>query len=193
MNTPLFEYGFLSHNAGLIAALVIGLGFGFFLERGGLGNATKLAGQFYLKDLTVLKVLFTAILTAMLGLYWLGRFGVVDLTRVYQLPTFVLPQLAGGLIFGVGFVMGGLCPGTSCVSMSSGRMDGLALVGGMLFGVLVFNEIFPVVSIFYNSTAIGEVTIPQLIGVPHGLAVFAIVIAALGSFVLAERLERSPR
>ena len=60
----------------LIVAFVIGTAFGCVLEQAGLGDAKRLAGQFYLRDFTVLKVMFSAIVTAMLGAFWLGRFGL---------------------------------------------------------------------------------------------------------------------
>jgi len=187
---PLVEFGYVSPSAGLIVALVLGMAFGFFLERGGLGNAVKLAGQFYLTDLTVFKVMFSAVVTAMLGLFWLGTLGIVRLPLVFVPPTYVLPHLVGGTVFGIGFVVGGLCPGTSCVAASSGRLDGLAVMGGMALGVLAFNEAYPALEHFYRSTALGSVTIPQLVGVPYGLVVLAVVAVALAGFAVAERLER---
>ncbi len=193
MTAPFFELGMITENASLVIALGLGVAFGFFLERGGLGNARKLAAQFYLTDLAVLKVMFSAIVTAMLGLFWFSKLGLLDLELVYVLPTFVAPHLVGGLVFGVGFVMGGLCPGTSCVSASTGRIDGLVLLAGMMFGIFVFNEAFPLVAPFYNSTPIGQVTIPELFGVSHGGVVLLVVLGALGSFVLAERLEARGR
>jgi hypothetical protein len=171
-------------------ALLLGAAFGWFLERGGLGNARKLAGQFYLADFTVLKVMFTAILTAMLGLFWLGWLGVVDVSRVYVPETYLLPQLAGGAIFGAGFVVGGLCPGTSCVAAATGRIDGLALVVGMLGGVWLFGEAFPLVERFYQSTPRGVMTIPGLLGLPYGVVAAAVVALALGTFAGIARLER---
>jgi uncharacterized membrane protein YedE/YeeE len=193
MNAPLLSVGFVSVDQGLMMALLIGLAFGWFLERGGLGNARKLAGQFYLNDLTVLKVMFSAIITTMLGLFWLSRLGYVDLSLIYLPPTFLLPQLVGGLVFGVGFVMGGLCPGTSCVAASSGRIDGMALVAGMLFGVFVFNELYPLIADFYGSTSLGPTTLAEQFDLSHGLLVFVIVVMGLLSFVLAEHLESSRR
>jgi uncharacterized membrane protein YedE/YeeE len=189
ITAPVYDLGLLTHTQGLIVALILGVAFGFFLEQGGLGDAKKLAAQFYFNDLTVLKVMFSAIVTAMLGLFWLGRLGLLDLGRVYLLPTFVAPQLAGGVIFGVGFVMGGLCPGTSCVALSSGRLDGFALLGGMLLGIIGFNEAYPLVRGFYESDAHGQVTLAQLVGVPHGVMVLLVVLAAIGSFMLAEQME----
>ena len=101
--------------------MLFGIAFGWFLERGGMGNARKLAGQFYFTDLSVLKLMFSAIVTAMLGLFWLSWAGLLDLSRVYVPETFIAPQLVGGLVFGVGFAIGGLCPGTSCVAAATGR------------------------------------------------------------------------
>ncbi len=189
MTAPFFEFGMITENASLVIALGLGVAFGFFLERGGLGNATKLAAQFYLTDLTVLKVMFSAIVTAMLGLFWFSKLGLLDLSRLYVLPTFFAPHLVGGLVFGVGFVMGGLCPGTSCVSASTGRIDGLLVLAGMMFGIFVFNEAFPLVASFYNATPMGQITIPELFGLSHGGVVLLIVVAAIGSFLLAGRLE----
>lgn len=190
---PFVDFGYIGPGTGLLTALALGIAFGFFLERGGLGNAVKLAGQFYLTDLTVFKVMFAAIVTAMLGLFWLSALGLVQLPLVFVPPTYLLPHLAGGLVFGVGFVVGGLCPGTSCVSASSGRLDGLAVLGGMMLGILVFNEAFPLVETLYRATPRGSVTIPQLLGLPHGVMVAATVTAALLGFVAAERIERRAR
>ncbi len=190
MNAPFYEFGYIGEGASLLIALAIGFGFGWFLEQGGLGNARKLAGQFYLTDMTVLKVLFTAIVTCMLGLFWLGKLGLVDLGRIYLLPTYVLPHLVGGLVFGVGFVMGGLCPGTSCVAASSGSLDGLALIGGMMSGIFLFNEAFPLVEGFYGTTPMGQVTLHGLVGIPYQAMVPATVVLALGAFWAAERIER---
>jgi hypothetical protein len=190
MIAPFYELGRIGDGAALAVALLLGAAFGWFLERGGLGNARKLAGQFYLVDFTVFKVMFSAILTAMLGLFWLGRLGVVDVSRVYVPETYLLPQLVGGLVFGTGFVVGGLCPGTSCVAAATGRLDGLALVGGMLGGVWLFGEGFPLLQRFYVSTPRGTFTLPTLFGVPHGVVVFALVAIALSAFVAVGRFER---
>src|SRR5204862_7763701 len=121
----------------LLVAVAIGFAFGVALERAGLGSARKLTGQFFLRDFTVFKVMFTAIVTAALGLFWLGRFGIIDWSRLYVPETFLLPQVTGGLIFGAGFALAGLCPGTSCVAAARGRGDGAAGGGGLFAGVAV--------------------------------------------------------
>lgn len=169
----------------MIAAFVIGIAFGFALERAGLGSARKLIGQFYLTDFTVFKVMFSAIVTAMLGAFWLSRLGIVDLSTIYVPRTWLLPQLAGGLIFGIGFVVAGLCPGTSCVAAATGRWDGLAVVAGIFAGVL-----FVPFGKFAETTSRGAWTLPEVLHVPYGAAVFAVVLMALAGFAAAEWMEK---
>jgi uncharacterized membrane protein YedE/YeeE len=173
----------------LALAATIGVAFGWTLERAGLGSAKKLIGQFYLTDLTVFKVMFSAILTAMLGVFWLSRLGVIDLGQIYVPETFIGPQLAGGLVFGVGFVVAGLCPGTSCVAAATGRGDGLATVLGLLIGVAATGLLLPQFAAFYTSTPRGTFTLPEALHLPYGTVVLVIVLVALGGFTLAERIE----
>jgi uncharacterized membrane protein YedE/YeeE len=173
-----------------VSAFVIGIAFGWALERAGMGSARKLSGQFYFTDLTVFKVMFSAIVTAMLGAFWLARLGLLDLTRVYVPETLIAPQVVGGLLFGIGFVIAGLCPGTSCVAAATGRGDGLAVMAGMFTGALVTGLAFAPLSAFYESTARGPLTLPSLFGVRDGIVIAAIVGAALLSFVAVERWER---
>ena len=188
--TPLTETGWLGPSGALGAALAIGFAFGWFLERGGLGSAPKLAGPFYLTDLTVFKVMFSALLTAMLGAFWLDRLGVLRLDLVYLPETFLLPQALGGLLFGAGFLVAGLCPGTSCVAAATGRRDGLAVMGGMLLGVLLFNVAFDWVAPLYSATPLGAVRLTDLAGVPYGAGVAAVTALALAGFVVAGRIDR---
>jgi uncharacterized membrane protein YedE/YeeE len=158
-----------------------------------MGSARKLAAQFYLTDLTVFKVMFSAIVTAMLGLFWLGRLGVLDLSRVYVPETYLVPQIVGGLAFGAGFALGGLCPGTSCVAAVTGRLDGIALVVGMWSGVLATALLFPSLQSFYESTPRGAFTLPQLFHLPYGVVVLLVVIIALLGFAGAEWIEGRSR
>jgi hypothetical protein len=189
MNAPFAETGVLGPLGALLTAPLIGFAFGWFLERGGLGNARKLAGQFYLTDLTVFKVMFSALLTAMLGAFWLDKAGLLDLDLVYLPETFVLPQAAGGVLFGAGFLVGGLCPGTSCVAAAAGRLDGLGVIAGMLLGVLAFNLSFDWISGFYTSTPLGAVTFAELAGMSRGTGVALVTALALAGFVVAQRIE----
>jgi len=190
MILPLFPAGAFGETASFVVAIGIGVAFGAVLERAGLGSATKLAGQFYFTDFTVFKVMFSAIVTAMLGVYLLSWFGILDIGQLAVPPTWLLPQLAGGLLFGAGFVMGGLCPGTSCVAAASGRADGLALIAGMLAGTLLFGELFPWLARFYASTPKGRFTLPQLLHLGDAITVLLVTAAALAAFMLLGRWER---
>ncbi len=190
MNAPFYKFGLFGDEASFIIAFVIGIGFGFFLERAGFGSGRKLAAQFYFRDLSVLKVMFTAIITAMTGLYLLSRLGMVDLSLVYLVPTFLVPQIIGGLLLGVGFVIGGYCPGTSCVSAATGRIDGMVYLFGMVTGLLGFAEIYPSVQSYAHATPMGQITLAKLFNLPYGFLVFAVVLMALGAFVAAEWAEK---
>jgi hypothetical protein len=191
MTAPLSETGTLGTTGVMLAAPLIGFAFGWFLERGGLGSARKLAGQFYFSDLTVFKVMFSALVTAMLGAFWLEAFGLLDLNLVYLPETFVIPQALGGFVFGVGFLFAGLCPGTSCVAASTGRLDGIAVMGGMFFGIVAFNALFSSLAGLYESTSLGAITLMDVLGVSHGASVALVVAAALIGFRVAARIGES--
>jgi len=191
MTAPYFELGYFGARGALVAALTIGIAFGWCLESAGMGSARKLAAQFYLTDLTVFKVMFSAIVVAMLGVFWFARLGLLDLSRVYVPETWLWPQAVGGVVFGVGLAIGGLCPGTSCVAAASGRGDGLAVLLGMFGGVLATGLGFAPLRELYDSTARGPLTLPAWLGVPYGAVVLAVVAIALAGFGVAERIERS--
>lgn len=189
MSMPFFKLGYFGDEISLVLAVLIGIGFGFFLERAGFGNANKLAAQFYFTDMRVFKVMFTAIVTAMLGVFYLSWIGIMDLSLVYLTPTYMMPQIVGGLILGFGFVIGGYCPGTSMVAAATGRIDGAMYVLGVFFGVLTFGWVFPLIENFYNSTPMGVITIPKFFNIPYGVVVFAVVLMALAGFAGAEKVE----
>jgi hypothetical protein len=174
----------------LVVAFLIGLGFGFALERAGFGSARKLVSQFYLNDMAVFKVMFTAIITAMLGVTYLSWIGVLNLSLVYLVPTFLLPQVVGGLILGVGFVVGGYCPGTALAATATGRIDGVVFGIGLYAGTLLFAEAYPLLKPLHTATPMGQVTIPQYLNLPYGVVVFAVVLMAIGGFAGAGWVEK---
>jgi len=187
---PFYKYGFFGDEMSLVLAFVLGTGFGFFLERAGFGSARKLAAQFYLYDMSVFKVMFTAIVTALLGVTYLGWLGWLDLSLVYLVPTHLVPQIVGGLVLGVGFVVGGYCPGTSVASLATGRIDGFVYAFGIGAGTLVYAEVFPWIKDFVNSNDMGQVTLPEVFDLPWGLLVFAVVLIAVAGFSAATFVER---
>ena len=190
MTAPLLTTGALNPSYDLLFALLIGIGFGFFLERAGFGSARKLVAQINLTDLSVFKVMFTAIETAMVGVIVLSRAGFLDIAEIPLIGTYVVPEVAGGLILGAGFVIGGYCPGTSAVAVATGKVDGMVYAGGILAGMFFYAELSPVLTPFVNSTEMGQLTIPQYFNLPVLGVAATVVVMALGGFYGATVLER---
>jgi len=192
MSNALFPLSFPTDDLRLLTGIVIGFGFGFVLERAGFGNARKLAGQFYFNDMTVFKVMFTAILVAMVGLYGLDSLGMVDMSMVWISPTFMPAQVVGGFLLGVGFIMSGLCPGTSVVSLVSGRIDGFVTFAGIFVGIALFTltvDWFPGLQALYLAGS-GEVSLlHEVFGVPALVLALVILAGAVLAFVGAEKVE----
>jgi uncharacterized membrane protein YedE/YeeE len=176
---------------GLGVAVAVGIAFGFVLERGGFGRAQKLVGQFYGRDMTVLRVMFTGIASAMVGAVILSSVGVLDLEAVqFNYPTFLWPMIVGGLVLGAGFVMSGYCPGTSFVATASGKLDGLATVLGVVAGSLVYAEVEPRLGGFQNSGKLGTFTLSKWLHLPPAVIAALVVALAIVSFVFASKIER---
>lgn len=190
MTLPLYGFELISDAQGLFAALFLGFGFGWFLERAGFGSSRRLAAQFYLYDMTVLKVMFTAIITAAVGLWLFSAIGWLDLDYVYLTPTSVGAQLVGGLLLGAGFIVGGYCPGTSITAAATGSGDGLTFMLGFAAGLAIYAVAFPGLEVWANANSIGELTLPQLLGIPYGWVVLAAVVMALAVFAGVEWVER---
>jgi hypothetical protein len=165
---PLASYVEFSPAAELGIALLLGLGFGFALERAGFGSARKLTAVFYLYDMAVVKVMFTAIVTTMAGLFLLSAGGWLDLSELYLEPTSYAAQILGGLLFGAGFIVGGYCPGTSLSAAATGRKDGMLFVLGMLAGVMAYAEFTPGLEAWVKAGSRGELTLPTLTGIGMG-------------------------
>ncbi len=179
---------------GLGVAVAVGIAFGFVQERSGFGRAQKLVGQFYGYDMTVFKVMFTAIVTAMLGTVALSGLGLLDLHAVeFNYPTYLWPMIAGGLILGVGFILSGYCPGTSFVAATSGKLDGLVTVLGVMLGTLVYAEVEPAMGGFQSSGKLGGFFLYQWLHVPRPLLAVIIAVLAVAAFAAASRIERLVR
>lgn len=182
-----------NREVGMVVAVAIGFGFGFVLERAGFGRATKLAAQFYGRDMTVFKVMFGAIVTAMLGLVIASGAGLVDLKALSEGAaswTFVWPMLIGGLLLGVGFITSGYCPGTSMVATASGNVDGLVTFTGVIVGTLVYGEVYPAIEGFATSGEQGHLFLYDVFGVSPAVLAVLIALMAVGMFLGAEIVER---
>jgi rhodanese-related sulfurtransferase len=189
MTLPLFTHGLFGTYTGLLVGTLVGVAFGFVLERAGFGRARNLAAQFYLTDMRVLKVMFSAIVTAVVGMTLLAGIGVLDLSQITVPETYLWPQLVGGLLLGAGFIVSGYCPGTGVVAIASGNLDGVAAIGGVMLGSLAFGFGYGPLEGFYKSGAMGVVRIDTLLGVPAAVVSAAVVAMAVGAFLGAEKLE----
>jgi hypothetical protein len=185
-----FYTGTLNQPEGLLIATLIGLAFGFWLERAGFGSSRKLTSIFYLRDFAVLKVMFTAIVTAAIGLSFFSAAGMVRLEEVFQPATYLWPQLVGGLLFGVGFVVGGYCPGTALVGTASAKADALVFLFGAGLGSLAFGFAYPALEGFVTSGAMGVSTLPAWIGLGPAAVTFLVTVVALGAFALVTWVEK---
>ena len=180
----------ISDQLNLVVALLLGIGFGFVLEQAGFSSSRRLAGLFYGYDFTVLRVFFTAAVTAMCGVLLLGYFGLLDTEAIYVNPTWLVPAIVGGAIMGVGFILGGYCPGTSVCAAAIGKVDGMFFVGGGMLGVFAFAELYPLYHNFYESTSLGAVKVFDSLGISQGLFAFSLIAIAVGAFAVTTIIEK---
>jgi rhodanese-related sulfurtransferase/uncharacterized membrane protein (DUF485 family) len=193
MNFPLPE--FLAVSAAnpwtYVVFGLIGFAFGFTLEMSGFGNSQKLAAQFYFKEMTVLKVMFTAIIVAMSLTFTMVGLGLLDFSQVWVNPTYLSSGILGGVIMGVGFIVGGFCPTTSLAATATGKIDGMFFVLGGFVGAFLFGETEHYFENWYNNSGyLGRLTLDQVFHLPVGVVVTLIVLMALFMFWGAEQLER---
>lgn len=189
----LFARGLLEQPIALLLSLLLGLLFGFWLERAGFGSSRKLTAIFYFVDFSVLKVMFTAMAVAALGLQTLASMGFVEPARLFVPDTVLWAQAAGGLLFGIGFVTGGFCPGTAAVGLGSGRVDALVFLVGAGAGSLLFAALEPSLRWLTSAGACGTQSFGDLLGVSPWSGALGLGAVALASFVLAHWIEARMR
>lgn len=187
---PLIVNEIISANTNLLLAFFIGIGFGFVLESNGFSSSRRLAGMFYGYDTTVLKVFFTAAVTASIGLLFMSLFGWIDLSFIYINPTFLWSAIGGGVVMGAGFILGGYCPGTSFCAAAIGKLDALAFIGGIFIGILIFMEGYPLWENFYKAKFMGNPLLSDWLNISRGLLAFLIALVALGMFWVGEWAEK---
>jgi len=187
---PLIPNEIISADWNNVFALLIGILFGFVLEASGFSSSRKIMGTFFGYDFVVLRVFFTAAITAMLGLLFMDYFGWIDFGKLYIHPTYLTSAIGGGLIMGAGFSLGGYCPGTSFCAVAIGKIDAIVYTIGLLLGILVFTWVFPLLETIYNGSFFGNITVTESLGMKDTLFVFLMVLAALGIFFIATLIQR---
>lgn len=187
---PLIPYGIIDPAWNNLIALLLGIGFGFILESAGFSSSRKLAGVFYGYDFTVLRVFFTAAITAMLGLLYFAHLGWIDYSFLYVNPLYMKAAITGGIVMGLGFILGGFCPGTSVCAVAIGKMDALVFTASMFFGILLFSEGFPFIEKLYNSEGLGGVRVYESLGMDAGLFAFLLIVMALAAFYVTALIQK---
>ncbi len=190
MINTLYTLDALGTPTAFFLALLIGVGFGFALERAGFSSSRRLAGVFYFTDMAVVKVMFSALITAMLGLSYLIAFECIHLDQIFLMPTRYGAQIAGGLLFGVGFVMGGWCPGTAAAGVAAGRLDALVFLGGTIGGSILFSELFPVIRSLSTAGDRGVQMVYDTLGLSRSVFILIFTCSAVAAFWLAEWAEK---
>ncbi|MBN1115920.1 MAG: YeeE/YedE family protein [Bacteroidales bacterium] len=187
---PLIAYDHISSNTNFLLAFIIGIGFGFVLESSGFSSSRKLAGVFYGYDTVVLKVFFTGAITAAVGLLFFSLFGWIDLNIIYINPTYLTSAILGGVIMGLGFIMGGFCPGTSFCAASIGKIDAMVFIGGLFIGILIFGEGYPLWESVFNAKFMGAPKLSTSLGLSDGVFTLIMIVAALAMFWVGEWAEK---
>jgi uncharacterized protein len=180
------------NDGGMFSGLVCGVLFGYVLENAGFGSPCKLTGQFSLRDWSVLKVMFTAIVVAAAGLYLLRMAGLLEVDAVFVPTSLLVASAIGGLLVGSGFAVGGYCPGTSVVGMFSGRVDAFVFIVGLLVGTFAFSGLYgPAIEAVM---AMGEVetgdTFSDAWGIPDAVVIGLMAVALVGVFYAGSWFER---
>ncbi len=187
---PLIANGYIDPAWNNVIALLVGIAFGYILEASGFSSSRKLAGVFYGYDFVVLRVFMTAVMVTMIGLIYFSYMGWIDLSEIFILPTFVTSIIVGGIIMGLGFVMGGYCPGTSFTGIAIGKLDAVFFTGGLYLGIFIFSMIFPWIEKIYYGGDLGPVTVMETFGISRGLFAFLFVIATLMAFLIASIVKK---
>ena len=177
-------------NGGSLIVLIAGFLFGYFLEVSGLGSPRKLNAQFTLRDWSVFKVMFVAIVVAAFGLWLFEAAGWLRFDALKVQTTFFWAMAVGGALLGAGLAIGGYCPGTSVVGLFSGRLDALLFMLSILIGTLLFAANFDLLQGFYQAgQGTKGQTLVALTGWPTWLILLLLAGLAAAGFRLGAWLE----
>ena len=190
---PLIPLGQIANGWDFIIALLIGIAFGFILEASGFSSSRNITGVFYGYNFVVLRVFFTAVIVAMIGLEYFDYMGWIDLNMIYIVPTYLTPMIVGSIIMGIGFIVGGFCPGTSYTAIAIGKLDAIVFTLGLFLGIFIFSEAFPYIQDFYYSDNMGNITISEMLGISNKLFTFIFVIIAVIAFYVTWLIEKKVR
>jgi hypothetical protein len=179
----------LIHN-NMWLVFLLGIAFGYFLEGSGLSSPRKLNAQFTLRDWTVFKVMFVAIVVAAIGLWLFSWLGWLQADTLKVPTTFFWAMATGGALLGAGLALGGYCPGTAVAGFFSGRVDALLFMLGMVIGAFLFAGTFDALQGLYTAAqGVDKQTLAQLLGLPVWVVLIGLLGLSAAGFWLGSRFE----
>jgi uncharacterized membrane protein YedE/YeeE len=190
MIAPFAKTGLISPTLNLWLAIPTGFLLGLALQLAGFTDGRKIGRAFYFQDVDVPIVMFSAIITGMLGLWGLSLIGYLDISLVYFVPTYLAPVMVGGLLFGIGMVVGGYCPGTALASVVAGKLDALLFLVGFFIGSLLFGDLFPVWADFYRSDYQGLYRLDDLFDTSLGSTILIMVVIAIVASLFLRQIQK---
>lgn len=173
----------------LLLGAIVGLVFGFLLQKGGVTRFDVIVGQFLLRDFTMIKIMLSAVVVGGVGIYGMRAAGLDVAMHIKSAA--ILGNALGGLIFGVGMAILGYCPGTGVAALGDGSRHAIPGILGMLFGAGVYAEVHPWMAANVLGTgAIGKETLATVTGLSPWWFLLAMAIAVPMGLVALERWER---
>jgi len=165
--------------------LIAGILFGVLLQKGRAVRFDKLVGMIRLRDMTVLKLMLSAILVGMVGIYALFD---LNLIAISHNSMNVGGIIVGGVLFGIGWSITGYCPSTAFGALGEGRWDAVFAILGMLAGAAIYAELYP----FFKSTVLawsdfGKIGLPEALGVSPWLIIFVFWVGTIALFSWFEK------
>jgi len=189
---PLFTTGGLTSGENLLYGLLIGIMFGFILERAGFGRSLHIAPVFFFRNLRVSQMMVSSILTAATWIIIAVYNGWLDFNQVFIPTTYLWPYMVGGALFGLGMIMSGWCPGTAVIGFATGKIDAVIFLLGVMVGMYFYFDMFDLLKDFANSGNMGKFTIHEALGVSIYTS-FAITVAIGAGLMIFMRTMKKIR
>jgi len=189
MLAPYYKLGFINEFGMIAIALLAGLAFGYILVAVGMLNGRKISAVFYGEDWSVMKIMFSAVVTTMVLTFSAYYFGLIDINLVQMANVNLSGQIVGGALIGAGMVVGGYCPGTSIAASMNRKIDAWVYIGGFMVGIFVYGVAYPFISQNILSANLGKLTLSDVFGLSYGTMTLIIVGIALTTFLLLEKTE----
>lgn len=161
----------------LFFGLLVGIVMGVLIQRVGASSPRMIAAALRLENLTIIKFMATTIAIGMIATYAIAQFVPMHFDIK---PTYIAGVFVGGLIFGVGFAVGGYCPGTCVVGVGEGRRDAWTALFGGVVGAVVFSLTFKLLEgALIKPFNYGRITLFEALHLPAPVVAVAIGAAFL--------------